>query len=284
MQVFSAEQIRLWDEFTIRNEPISPIDLMERAATRCMEWLAENKYLRSSFSIFCGKGNNGGDGLALARLLSLKDCHVVVYILEFGHKGTVDFQINLARLHLTEVEIRFIQSEESFHKIPKEDVVIDALYGSGLNRPLEGVTARLIEYINANGNEVISIDIPSGMYVDKCSVGNVVIRAAHTLCLQCFKLAFLVAENAPFIGEEHLLDIGLHPAYLQQAQSDFNINFKQYPAHASHEGEVFIQKQFWPCADYRRKFWKDGRCCAGCKGLCTGWFWFADLPHSPVRL
>ena len=99
MKVFDAEQIRAWDQYTIRHEPIASIDLMERAALKCVEWLEDNQWFVYSFSIFCGKGNNGGDGLAIARMLAERGCSVSVNILEFGHKGTEDFQINLAKLH-----------------------------------------------------------------------------------------------------------------------------------------------------------------------------------------
>jgi len=223
MQILSPEQIRLWDKFTIDKEPIASVDLMERASTRCMSWLETNQYLYSSFSVFCGKGNNGGDGLALARMLSLKECPVVVYILEFGHKGTEDFQVNLARLHEHNIEIRFIQTEENFRHIPEQDIIIDALFGCGLNRLLEGITAKLIEHINRSGNEIISIDIPSGLYVDKSSKDNAIIRATHTLSFHCYKLAFVMAENEPYTGEIHILDIGLHPAYVPEVENSFTL-------------------------------------------------------------
>src|SRR5690349_10956549 len=99
MKIFSASQIRDWDKYTIEHEPVASIDLMERAATKCVEWLLTTGYSKKNFTIFCGKGNNGGDGLAIARMLTEKGNQVVVYILEFGHKGTEDFQINLERLH-----------------------------------------------------------------------------------------------------------------------------------------------------------------------------------------
>ena len=111
MCLLSSQQVRAWDEYTIQHEPIASIDLMERAAAACFQWLQEHHYLHNPFAIFCGKGNNGGDGLALARMLS-DESKVVVYILEFGHKGTKDFQANLARLHQTKAEIKFIQSTE----------------------------------------------------------------------------------------------------------------------------------------------------------------------------
>src|ERR1700744_2867059 len=181
MEILSAEQIRAWDEYTMQHEPIASIDLMERAAASCPSWLEMNGYTERSFSIYCGKGNNGADGLALARMLSIGEWPVTVHILEFGHLGTDDFQSNLARLHHTPVEARFVQGSEHFHPIPPDDVLIDALLGSGLNRKLEGVTAQLVEHLNRSGNEIIAIDIPSGLFVSSSSKGNTVIRAVHTL-------------------------------------------------------------------------------------------------------
>jgi ADP-dependent NAD(P)H-hydrate dehydratase / NAD(P)H-hydrate epimerase len=223
MQIFATEQIRAWDEYTIRHEPISSVDLMERAATACYEWLLQNNFKDHSFTIFCGKGNNGGDGLVIARLLAQSNHKVTVYILEFGHKGTEDFQVNLARLHETNTDIRFISSEENLHSIPAADVVIDALLGSGINRPADGLTASLIKHINNSGNEVIAIDIPSGLFVDHSSRGNLVVKARNTLSFQCFKPAFLMPENAESIGRVHLLNIGLHPEFLKIQDSPFEL-------------------------------------------------------------
>ena len=136
MKILKADQIRSWDQYTIEHEPIASVDLMERAATKCFEWLDDNGWFVHSFTVFCGKGNNGGDGLAIARMLAIGGCKVSVYILEFGHRGTEDFQINLAKLHLyPSVDIHFIQGENNFHPLAKDSVVIDALFGSGLTRP-----------------------------------------------------------------------------------------------------------------------------------------------------
>jgi NAD(P)H-hydrate epimerase len=224
MKILSAEEIRLWDQFTIRHEPIASIDLMERASGKCVDWLEENGYVENSFTIFCGKGNNGGDGLAIARMLAEKNYPVTVNILESGHKGTEDFQTNLARLHqYPEVDIRFIQAEENFHELKKNDMIIDALYGSGLNRGIDGVTAKLVEHMNDSGCEIISIDIPSGLFTDRSSKGNIIIRARHTLGFQCYKPAFLVAENAEYIGEVHILDIGLHKDFYNSVNSLYEL-------------------------------------------------------------
>lgn len=224
MKILNAEQIRAWDEYTIQHEPIASNHLMERAATKCFEWLEENSWLIHSFSIFCGKGNNGGDGLAIARMLAGRGCAVSVYILEFGHKGTDDFQANLAKLHqYPAVTIQFIQDESSFHLLPKETVIIDALFGSGLTRPLEGITAKLVDHVNDSGCQIIAIDIPSGMSVDRSSKDNPIIHANYTLSFQCYKPAFLVAENAGFIGDVIILDIGLLPEFLPIVETNFEL-------------------------------------------------------------
>jgi NAD(P)H-hydrate epimerase len=224
MKLFSAEQIRLWDQYTIQHEPISSINLMERAAGRCVEWLERNIYNIKPLHIFCGKGNNGGDGLAIARMLSDRKIAVTVHILEFGHKGTDDFQTNLARLHqYPDVTIRFIQTKENFPELNADDIIVDALLGSGLNRGLEGVTAKLVTHINESGCYVVSIDMPSGLFTDRSSKGQVVVKADHTLSFQNYKLSFLMAENGSLIGEVHVLDIGLDPDFLQSLFTKFEL-------------------------------------------------------------
>ena len=224
MKILKADQIRSWDQYTIGHEPIASIDLMERAATKCFEWLDNNGWFVNLFAIFCGKGNNGGDGLAIARMLADRGCKVSVYILEFGHKGTDDFQTNLARLHqYPAVDIHFIHQESNFHSLSQETVIIDALFGSGLTRPLEGFTARLVDHINNSGCAVIAIDVPSGMSVDQSSKGNKIVKAHYTLSFQCYKLAFLVAENAAFIGDVVILDIGLLPEFLNSFEAELEL-------------------------------------------------------------
>lgn len=227
MKIFSAENIRNWDQYTIQHEPIASIDLMERAATACSEWIVQHCNTQEITHIFCAKGNNGGDGLAIARLLFQQGQQVIVYILEFGHKGTDDFQANLARLHqYPEITIRYIQAAEHFPSLTKNDLLIDALFGSGLNRPLDGITRELVQHLNKaqhDGSTMISIDIPSGMFTDRSSTGNEIIHADHTLSFQVMKPAFLFAENLRYSGELHLLDIGLHPDFYQNTAADYEL-------------------------------------------------------------
>jgi ADP-dependent NAD(P)H-hydrate dehydratase / NAD(P)H-hydrate epimerase len=213
MKIFSSAQIKKWDSFTISNEPVASIDLMERAATACYQWLIRNNYAEKHFRIFCGKGNNGGDGLAIARSLIQNNCRVTVYILEFGKIGSDDFQTNLERLHSLSTDIHFIQSAEFFPVIPDTDVVIDALFGTGLNKPLEGISKTLVEHINQSYCNIISIDLPSGLFADKSSKVNTIINATHTLSFQNYKLAFLLPENENYCGEVHILNIGLHKKF-----------------------------------------------------------------------
>jgi len=227
MKIFSAAQIKKWDEFTILNEPISSVDLMEHAARACYHWLVKNGFADRHFHIFCGKGNNGGDGLAVARLLIQNNCRASIYILEFGNPGTGDFQINLERLHQFSTDIHFIQSPDFFPGFDNTDIVIDALFGTGLNKPLEGLSQSLVNHINQPGSAIISIDLPSGLFADKSSVNNTIIKAAHTLSFQNYKLAFLLPENESNCSNVHLLNIGLHKNFELNEKTDFELLDKE---------------------------------------------------------
>ncbi|TDH28884.1 NAD(P)H-hydrate dehydratase [Segetibacter sp. 3557_3] len=227
MKLYSAGQIRDWDRYTIENEPVSSIDLMERAAGMCTKWIRNQPFDNKRFKIFCGKGNNGGDGLAIARHLAFNAIEIAVYILEFGAKGSPDFQANLKRLHDYTRKIYFIQPGVDFPEVAIDDIVIDALFGSGLNKPLEGLTAKLVEHINRSGANVISIDLPSGMFADASSKDNPIVRARTTLTFQTPKLSFFLPENDVFTGNLQVLDIGLHPGYYAGTQTNFQQTGRQ---------------------------------------------------------
>jgi hydroxyethylthiazole kinase-like uncharacterized protein yjeF len=227
MKLLSPQQIHEWDAYTIEHEPISSLDLMERAAAKCTDFILEKNLAAHPIKIFCGKGNNGGDGLAIARLLMEAGFQPVTYILEFGARGTDDFQANLHRLHQLTSNIFFIQSEEYFPVIEQGDLVVDALFGSGLNRPLMDLSATLVKHINNAGAMVLAIDVPSGMYINKSCKGDTVIKAAYTLTFQTTKLCFLVAENAELFGQVQVLDIGLLPRFLQDAETVFELVTKE---------------------------------------------------------
>jgi hydroxyethylthiazole kinase-like uncharacterized protein yjeF len=223
VKIFSASQIKEWDSFTIKNEPVSSVELMERAAKACTTWLLQNFSHTASFKIFCGKGNNGGDGLAIARLMIENKFSVSVYIVETNSAGSDDFQNNLQRLQQLPSEIYFIKTDQSFPVIEKEEIIIDALFGTGLNKKPSGIFQMLIKYINKANAKIISIDMPSGLNADKSSAKNAVIHARYTLSFQQPKLAFLLAENEPFFGKVIILDIGLSSQYYGNEKSVFDL-------------------------------------------------------------
>lgn len=213
MILLSAKQIKDWDHYTIQQEPISSINLMERAAKACVHWIMGHISAKN-FYIFCSIGNNGGDGLAIARLLYAHHIVSKVFILDLGNKQSEDFRINLNRLqNIPNIDIHFLKDASSFPPIPKDACIIDAIFGTGLNRKPEGITASLIYHINSFSNTVIAIDMPSGLLCDSSSKGFTIIQATHTLSFQCYKLALLIPENEIYFGTVHIIDIHLHPNF-----------------------------------------------------------------------
>jgi len=223
VKIFSALQIKEWDAFTIKNEPVASVELMERAAKACSNWILQNFNHTASLKIFCGKGNNGGDGLAMARILIENKLTARVYIAETNSAGSEDFQINLQRLQQLSAEIYFIKTDQSFPVLEKDEIIIDALFGTGLNKKPSGIFQKLIDHINKAGAKIISIDMPSGLYSDESSAKNAVIHACYTLSFQQPKLAFLLAENEPFCGKVVILDLGLSPQYFEKEKSVFEL-------------------------------------------------------------
>ncbi|WP_075591185.1 bifunctional ADP-dependent NAD(P)H-hydrate dehydratase/NAD(P)H-hydrate epimerase [Labilibacter marinus] len=228
MKILTPQQIRELDQFTIDNEPIASIDLMERAAQCCMDWLVSN-IDATSYYIFAGIGNNGGDGLAIARMLSAFPFRKKAYLVQFSDKLSADAKTNVK--HLKKVDAVCLTKAEflediRFEDIEPEAVIIDAIFGSGLNRPVDGFAKLVIDKINSLPNQVISIDIPSGLfaeYDEQLSLDNQsIVKADITLTFQMPKLAFLLPENNEYIGDWHVLDIGLLSEYIDE-QDDVHI-------------------------------------------------------------
>ncbi len=224
MKILTASQIREADKYTIENEPVSSISLMERASTQCLNWLL-NKYEGKEpfFKIFVGPGNNGGDGLAIARLLSDNGFSVIVFILKLSGKYSNDFSKNLERLKaLQEVKIKELNEEKPFPELNPGDVVIDALFGTGLSRPITGFAANLINYLNEFAGEIISVDVPSGLSSEGVlpKEGSI-IRANYTLTFQFPKLSFLFPENQNYVGDWIVLDIELHKEFIDSVKTPY---------------------------------------------------------------
>lgn len=218
-KIISALQTRATDEYTISNEPILSIDLMERAAMAFVKVFEGLTPLSSVVHIVCGTGNNGGDGLAIARILNQQGYRVRVSIVRYSNQMSPNCQMNLNRLDKQEVAI----INEALDFTVQEDVVIDAIFGSGLNRPADGLAGQVIEKINASDVKVISIDIPSGIFPDKVSLRGQVIQAYHTITFQRPKLTFLIPETGKYVGEFSVVDIGLNEKFIQSQNSDYEM-------------------------------------------------------------
>ena len=220
MKIFTAAQIREWDKYTIEQEPVASINLMERAATACFKWIKKNTMPSKHFIVCCGTGNNGGDGLVIARLLQKVKCKVVVYILD-NKKRSEEFTINLDRLTGLKMNIIFIQTAKNFPSVSKNTIIIDALFGTGLDCPLKGIAAQLVNHINQNGSDIISIDMPSGLCTDIYSGKEAIIKAKHTLSFETNKLAFFLQENSIYTGLVHLISIDLSKKYYEATPAQF---------------------------------------------------------------
>ena len=216
MKILSTEQIRQADRYTIQNEPISSVDLMERAATQVFEWLMQHLNKDSKVKVFCGMGNNGGDGLVVARLLAHAGINTEVFMVRYSDKMSHDCEANYLRVP----DVVEIFSETDFPEINPDDVVIDALFGSGLNRAIEGLAAELIRYLNQHPAHRIAIDIASGLFADSTSPAAAIFQPDYTLTFQQPKLAFLMPENDPFVGKLAILDIKLHPQFLLEVDTN----------------------------------------------------------------
>lgn len=220
MKIFTAAQIREWDKYTIKEGPVTAVNLMETAATTCFKWIKKNTPLSKHFIVCCGTGNNGGDGLVIARLLHGAKCKVAVYILD-NKKRSEGFTINLARLLALKMELVFVQTTKDFPSLLKNTIIIDALYGTGLDRPLKNIAAQLVNHINQNSSTIISIDMPSGLCADIYPGKEAIIKARHTLSFETNKLAFLLPENAVYTGLVHLISINLNKKYYETTPAQF---------------------------------------------------------------
>ena len=226
MKIFTSSQIHELDKYTIENEPIESIALMERAAKALTQAITGVWNNTTPVIVFAGPGNNGGDALAVARLLSERDYKVTVYLFNITGSLSPDCAQNKRRLQEIK-RVQFIEVTEEFDPPQLESgmLVVDGLFGSGLNKPLAGGFASLVKYINASQAQVVSLDIPSGLMTED-NIYNVranIIRATMTLTLQQPKLSFLFPENQPFVGQLRVLDIRLSQEGIDKMEAAYTI-------------------------------------------------------------
>ena len=222
MKILNVDQVRALDLSTIKSEPIAPLNLMERAALGFVDWYVDRFPATSPTKIFCGLGNNGGDGMAIARLLLEREYPVEVHVVRYAPRESDDCMHNHRRLKLVTDKINYIEFSKDIPAIRHNEVVIDAILGSGLSRPAEGIIKATIEAINRAPATVVSVDIASGLYADKPNApGDVIIEPDHTVTFQLPKLAFVLPKNGRYVGDWHLVDIRLHKRYIDLAPTPY---------------------------------------------------------------
>jgi ADP-dependent NAD(P)H-hydrate dehydratase / NAD(P)H-hydrate epimerase len=218
IKILSSAQTKQLDQYTIGHESIAFIDLMERACRAFVDWFVQHYRQNKKIGIVCGTGNNGGDGLGIARLLVENHYPVKVWVVRGEVKETADFKINFERAKISRVSLSEISLPSDRGLFGGCDILIDAVFGSGLSRPVEGIYAQVIPCINDTNAIKIAVDIPSGLLADQPSIGSIV-KAHRTISFQLPKLAFFFPENNQYVGEWNLVDIGLSKQFLKEAES-----------------------------------------------------------------
>lgn len=211
-KVFKTAEIASIDKYTIEHEPVSPLDLMERASLAWTKKILEKFPSLNRVTVIAGSGNNGGDGFAIARLLMGEGVDVNVLHLPPSTRRSAGCEANYLRYKAAGGALCEIRTADGW-TLPEGGVVVDAIFGTGLNRPVEGTAAAIIRKINASRCTVVAVDMPSGLMGEDNSANDrtAIVRAAYTFTFQFPRLAFMLAENAPCVGEWSVLDIGLHP-------------------------------------------------------------------------
>jgi len=227
MKIFTSAQIHELDKYTIEHEPISSIDLMERASKAITSAIMDEWQNSTPVVVFAGPGNNGGDALAVARMLAEENFKVSVYLFNIHGKLSPDCEKNKQRLlNAKKIELfTEITANLDPPQLTSDTLVIDGLFGSGINKPLSGGFAAMVKYINQCPSQVIAIDIPSGLMCEDntSNIRQNIIKADLTLTLGQKKLAMLFADNQPYIGRLKVLDIGLSKDYIEKTETKYNI-------------------------------------------------------------
>nr|WP_298927543.1 NAD(P)H-hydrate dehydratase [uncultured Allomuricauda sp.] len=225
MKIFTASQIYEADKFTINKQQITSDTLMERAATKLFEWMHTRlQGAQVKIHLFCGIGNNGGDGVALARHLHENGYDIAVYVVNYSEKRSKDFLINLDRLKERKLWPEFLDSDCSFPEIKPNDIIVDAIFGIGLNRAPDVWVAKLIKHLNSSSAFVLSVDIPSGLPSNRSPwEAEHVVRASYVLSFQVPKLVFFLPETGVYQNQWEILDIGLDAEFLVNTDADYEL-------------------------------------------------------------
>ncbi|MGB6153469.1 MAG: NAD(P)H-hydrate epimerase, partial [Pricia sp.] len=225
MKIFTAEQMYAADKATLEKQDITSDALMERAAIQLFNWLHSRlQGGQVKIHLFCGIGNNGGDGLALARHLQKHGYNFTVYVVNYSKKRSNDFLTNLKRLKDREVWPEFLEDGDDLPEISREDIIVDAIFGLGLNRPPDDWVREIFEHLHRSQAFILSVDIPSGLFTDRPPLDEkAVVKANYTLSFQVPKLIFFLPETGRFTEQWELLDIGLDTEFLNATETDYEL-------------------------------------------------------------
>jgi ADP-dependent NAD(P)H-hydrate dehydratase / NAD(P)H-hydrate epimerase len=220
MKIFTAPQIKALDLRTIKEQNLQTLELMERAAKAFTTWFLKKYDTQQSVQVFCGIGDNGGDGLAIARLLYERDYPVTVYILKFSDNLTKDFKRNLESLRYRSIEIIYVEPGDKLPNLNPDTVTIDAILGSGLSRPVEGWLGEIIQQINKTVKTIIAVDIASGLFADEHTEKNSILPK-QTFCFELPKLAFFFTENYARVGDWYVDTIQSSQSGIEQTTTPY---------------------------------------------------------------
>lgn len=225
MKVFTAAQIYKADTFTIEKQQITSDSLMERAATQIFNWMhVRMQGAPVKIHLFCGIGNNGGDGIALARLLFEHGYDIAVYVVKYSDKRSKDFLTNLDRLKDRKIWPIYMDADSDMPEIHPNDIIVDAIFGIGLNRTPDAWVAQIIRHLNTSKAFILSVDIPSGLFTDSVPKDKeAVIKANFVLSFQVPKLVFFLPETGIYVEQWEVLDIGLDAEFLMNEKTDFEL-------------------------------------------------------------
>lgn len=216
MKILSASQISLADDVTVSNQQIASIDLMERAAGAFVEaFMKDFATFANLIHIFCGPGNNGGDGLAIGRILIEFGLKVKIYAI--GNSKSKDFLINRKRLSDINIPLMPFHDDTTIYIAP-DDLIIDAIFGIGLNRNPTGNFKRAINILNNSRAIICSVDIPSGLFAEKAVTDKEsVVKADIVFTFQMPKFAFFLPDSSEFIKDFKIIDIGLDEDFIESS-------------------------------------------------------------------
>lgn len=216
--LITASQMKKADAYTMEYLPVKSIDLMEKASEAFVNSILHETNPNDQITIFCGCGNNGGDGFAVSRILQEKGLNVSTYLVQFKEALAPDCNTNFKRI--TNVDV--LDGTNEFPELSKSDIIIDALFGYGFQGEVKGWVADLIQHINEYDKTVFSIDTPSGLESEGIAKGSV-IKATRTISFQRPKLSFFLPENAEYVGDWKIVDIGLIESYIQEIDAPYRL-------------------------------------------------------------